>query len=149
MKQRGFTLIELLVVIAIIGLLSTLAVVSLNSARAKARDAKRLSDISQIQAALDHYYTDNNTYPQTQAALNLGVDVTALCNSAVGWQASCEANETAYMTQLPQDPLNNHAYQYQVSDGTTYNISFTLESEINGFSDGLSATPSGLTDVTP
>lgn len=47
-KQRGFTLIELLVVIAIIGLLSTMAVVSLNSARGKARDAKRVSDIKQI-----------------------------------------------------------------------------------------------------
>ena len=45
---KGFTLIELLVVIAIIGLLSTMAVVSLNSARGKARDAKRVSDIKQI-----------------------------------------------------------------------------------------------------
>ena len=47
-KQKGFTLIELLVVIAIIGLLSTMEVVSLNSARGKARDAKRVSDVKQI-----------------------------------------------------------------------------------------------------
>ncbi|OGF28605.1 hypothetical protein A2477_00750 [Candidatus Falkowbacteria bacterium RIFOXYC2_FULL_47_12] len=47
-KCQGFTLIELLVVIAIIGLLSTMAVVSLNSARGKARDAKRVSDVKQI-----------------------------------------------------------------------------------------------------
>jgi len=46
--QRGFTLIELLVVVSIIGILSTLAVFALNDARAKARDAKRLSDVKQI-----------------------------------------------------------------------------------------------------
>ena len=54
-KQRGFTLIELLVVIAIIGLLSTLAVVALNNARMKSRDAKRVSDVKQIQTALELY----------------------------------------------------------------------------------------------
>ena len=47
-QRKGFTLIELLVVIAIIALLSTLAVVALNNAREKSRDAKRVSDIKQI-----------------------------------------------------------------------------------------------------
>jgi prepilin-type N-terminal cleavage/methylation domain-containing protein len=51
-NKKGFTLIELLVVIAIIGLLSTMAVISLNSARAKARDAKRLSDVKQLSTTL-------------------------------------------------------------------------------------------------
>ena len=61
-NQKGFTLIELLVVIAIIGLLSTLAIVSLNSARSKARDAKRVSDMRQIQTAMEVYYTDFSSY---------------------------------------------------------------------------------------
>ena len=47
-NQKGFTLIELLVVIAIIGLLSSLAVVSLSSARNKANDARIKSDLSQV-----------------------------------------------------------------------------------------------------
>jgi prepilin-type N-terminal cleavage/methylation domain-containing protein len=61
--RRGFTLVELLVVIAIIGLLSTVAVVSLSSARAKARDTKRLADMRQIMTALELYKDINGTYP--------------------------------------------------------------------------------------
>lgn len=63
-KARGFTLIELLVVIAIIGILSSVVLASLNSARAKARDARRLSDLHQIRNALELYASDNNgAYP--------------------------------------------------------------------------------------
>ena len=61
--KQGFTLIELLVVIAIIGLLSTLSVIALNSARSKARDAKRISDVKQMQVALEMYYNDMGDYP--------------------------------------------------------------------------------------
>ena len=58
-NRKGFTLIELLVVIAIIGLLSTMAVVSLNSARQKARDAKRVSDVKQIATVLQLAASEN------------------------------------------------------------------------------------------
>ena len=62
-NNQGFTLIELLVVIAIIGLLSSVVLASLNTARIKARDAVRLSDMRQIQLALALYYDSNNAYP--------------------------------------------------------------------------------------
>lgn len=62
MKQKAFTLIELLVVISIIGLLASVVLVSLNSARAKARDARRRADLRQIATAMDMYFDKYNTY---------------------------------------------------------------------------------------
>ncbi|KKS27356.1 MAG: fimbrial protein pilin [Parcubacteria group bacterium GW2011_GWC1_42_11] len=62
-KSKGFTLIELLLVISIISLLSSIVLASLNSARAKARDAKRLSDMHQMQIALDMYLGQFGGYP--------------------------------------------------------------------------------------
>jgi len=67
-KIRGFTLIELLVVVAIIGLLSSVMLASLNSAREKARDAKRLSDMHQMQVALELYYNTFGSYPNSDYA---------------------------------------------------------------------------------
>ena len=67
-KIKGFTLIELLVVIAIIGILSSVVLASLNTARAKARDAKRLSDMHQMQIALEFYYDFFGRYPDSDNA---------------------------------------------------------------------------------
>ena len=61
--QSGFTLIELLVVIAIIGMLSSIVLASLNSARLKARDTRRFADMEQLQTALALYYDTNAAYP--------------------------------------------------------------------------------------
>ena len=63
--QKGFTLIELLVVVAIIALLSSIILASISTARSKARDAKRLSDIDQIRIALELYRDKNGQYPDS------------------------------------------------------------------------------------
>ena len=65
----GFTLIELLVVIAIIGILSSVVLTSLTGARAKGRDTRRVSDISQLRLALEMYYDSKQTYPTATSAL--------------------------------------------------------------------------------
>lgn len=62
-NKKGFTLIELLVVITIIGVLSSVVLVSLNSARAKSRDSARIQATTQFRNALELYYSDNKSYP--------------------------------------------------------------------------------------
>lgn len=124
-KQRGFTLIELLVVIAIIGLLSTLAVVALNNARLKSRDAKRVSDIKQIQTALELYYNDANAYP---ASLGIKIE-----NAGV-----------TYMSAVPTNPTPSNdgsicsTNSYTYVSGAPYST-YTLTYCLGGITGGVPA----------
>lgn len=92
-KQKGFTLIELLVVIAIIGLLSTLAVVALNNARAKSRDARRLSDVKQMQTAMELYFNDCGSYPASTTPGGTIAQNDGTCTGTV-----------TYMAVVPNNP---------------------------------------------
>ncbi|HKK54015.1 MAG TPA: type II secretion system protein [Patescibacteria group bacterium] len=145
-NKKGFTLIELLVVIAIIGLLSTLAIVALNSARQKSRDAKRVADIKQIQTALEIYYNDNFEYP---ANVESGSSIGTTTGAGV-----------IYMTGVPTAPTpadgtcegdtgsNNNAYTYVQEDGPTgssYSLSYCLGAETGNVPAGpQTATPGGV-----
>lgn len=68
LHPRGFTLVELLVVISIISLLASIVLTSVNSARAKARDARRLTDMKTMQTALEFYYDQFGQYPDSDNA---------------------------------------------------------------------------------
>jgi type II secretion system protein G len=141
--KKGFTLIELLVVVAIIGLLATLSIVALNTARAKARDAKRVGDIKQIQTALELYYNDNGGYPST--------DIIAAKTIAT--------NSIVYMNQVPTAPVpydnpsgstvctaTNNAYVYSANtNNTSYTLTYCLGGDTGGLLKGLAtATPAGI-----
>ena len=65
-KKNGvwFTLIELLVVLGIIGLFASIVFASIGGARKNTRDKVRLSDIKQIELALNLYQTQNGCYPR-------------------------------------------------------------------------------------
>jgi general secretion pathway protein G len=142
MNKKGFTLIELLVVIAIIGLLSTLAVVALSSARLKARDSKRLSDLKQVQTALELYFTDNNAYP-AGAAINLGTANYICLNDAAGFTVTGCADP--YMGLVPSDPLSTQNYVYTVAAGNlSYTLTAVLEGEVGDLSGTVTASESGI-----
>ncbi|MBI2046291.1 MAG: type II secretion system protein [Parcubacteria group bacterium] len=107
-KNKGFTLIELLVVIAIIGILSSVVLASLNTARQKSRDAKRIADLKQLQLALELYFDANRAYPPILDSL-----------------------ATIYIPSIPQDPLITPAYQYAAllsgTSCTSYHLGATME----------------------
>ncbi|MFA7286154.1 MAG: prepilin-type N-terminal cleavage/methylation domain-containing protein [Patescibacteria group bacterium] len=137
--RKGFTLIELLVVIAIIALLSTLAVVALNNARQKSRDAKRVADVKQVQTALELYFADQNAYPIATVTLG-GASATCL-SSGGGISGSCSG--TTYMGQVPSAPTGT--YDYDSTAGTDYTIDFTLEGQTGSLASGShTANPSGI-----
>lgn len=102
---RGFTLIELLVVIAIIGILSSVVLASLSSARARGRDAVRQSDVRQLQNALELYYNDANRYPAVSGAAQASELQSTLVPS--------------YISVIPSDPSGAPA-QYQYYSGPPY-----------------------------
>lgn len=135
--QSGFTLIEMLVVISIIGILATLVAANLNSARSRARDAERKSDIKNIQTALRLYYNDFGGYPKASGGGNiLGCGTgTSLCPWRSEWAVTVNGGTTVYMSTLPGDPLTStQSYRYTYTDSDDYVLSACLEngSDTNG-----------------
>lgn len=113
--SRGFTLIELLVVIAIIGILSSVVLASLNTARTKGRDAARAADIEQIRNAIVMYQNDHNGNYPPAAGCNaswccLGAGSAGRCWAGQFWgNDALDAALRPYLSTIPDDPLNNTA----------------------------------------
>lgn len=106
--KKGFTLIELLVVIAIIGILSGVVLTNLNSARGKARDGRRISDIKQIQVALELFAEQcGGRYPANTFA-------TGNTLQAGSSNTSCSSvNFGQFLSTIPKDPSNSSlGYKY-------------------------------------
>jgi len=135
--KKGFTLVELMVVIAIISLLTGIIVSNLTSSRAKARDAKRISDVGQIQLALELYFDRCKSYPVPE-----GVGV-------VPSDFTCAANENIklsnYISKIPQPSTEagqSSGYEYFVDNAiapSDYILKAKLENYSEVLKDGLSS----------
>jgi len=142
----AFTLVELLVVIAIISIIAVLGMVSLSNARMKSRDAKRVTDVKQVQVALEMFYNTNNRYPTTDE-WNAGTIVSTSSSGEVVY----------FLTSIPAAPLpadgdcdiDSNAYAYTPTvNGEDYSINFCLGSKVSSAIPGngglLSASPLGI-----
>lgn len=127
-RTSGFTLIELLVVIAIIGVLASIVLASLNNARQKSRDARRVTDIKQLQLALELFFdAQGNAYPASSSTC------TGAPGTGDGENGGLQAlANKGYIPQVPRDPNSTTAapscYKYATpSPITTYHLGGTLE----------------------
>ncbi len=108
--KKGFSLIELLVVIAIIAILTAIITSNFGQSKAKARDAKRVSDLAQIQLALELFFDRCNGYP---------LSITDTSQTIV----SCPNGITlgTYISKVPTDTM--YPYVYGVNDAINANPS--------------------------
>lgn len=124
MMRKGFTLIELLIVIAILGVLGAILFVSIGGApQARARDAKRIADLRNLQQAIMLYYLEKGQFPARTSD--------SCCD---GWdQGFCQADGSdgfiepleaeGYVGSTPGDPLYSggcSGYSYYVYPAGSY-----------------------------
>ncbi len=137
-NKAGFTLIEIVIVLGIIGVIATLSAVSLNSIRQNSRNAIRISDIKQIQSALELYRAAEKSYPSS---------------ITVGQALMGSTSSSTYMARIPSnpDPRNDgdcpDSDYYYENDGTGYKIDFCLSNAAGNLTAGKKcATPQGISD---
>lgn len=128
-KRRGFTLIELLIVMAILGILTVIGVGNFQSARIKARDLKRKSDLATISKSLEAYANDYGSYPRSNAS---GEIICQPPNTACPWGSAFTdggTKNTIYAAALPEEDLTGRVYKYVSATGADFRLYAILENE--------------------
>jgi len=130
-KQAGVTLTELILAIALIAVLATVSVLLLDpqEKRAKARDNRRISDLTTLDRSINEYLLDTGNYPDAPLTLRDSTTLPpggiALDRSADGW---IDANLSTYTSHLPLDPINDSTYRYYYyRDTNGYELNAVIE----------------------
>lgn len=140
-NKKGFSLIELLVVIAIIAILTAIVTSNFTQSKAKARDAKRVSDIAQIQLALALFFDRCNAYPSTDGESGEVVETMSAptCPNKSNNEPVALGD---YISVIPHPPVGTSETSYgYISDGYDYIISIGLENKGAALDDDIDGSP--------
>jgi prepilin-type N-terminal cleavage/methylation domain-containing protein len=156
-ERQGFTLIEILIVVAIIAILASVVLVGLGPTQQSGRDARRLSDLHEIQNALELFYNKCGFYPGSVDAS--GKCVTTLpagaaypsgaASSQYGGVAVNLAAGTSGLglSTLPNDPTTNKSYLYRVSAASSPS-QYMLEAQLENLNNSVFTSYSVPADFT-
>jgi prepilin-type N-terminal cleavage/methylation domain-containing protein len=122
--KRAFTIVELLITFLLIGILASIAIFALSHTRAKSRDAKRVSDVQVIRAALEQHWLTMASYPSAAVQTDLGTG-TAKNITSLGLEGEPPSG-TRYVF-VPTGPVAGEYYQYQSTLSYGYALRFVTE----------------------
>jgi len=160
-NENGFTLVEILIVVGIIALVGIFAVVAVNSARSKQRDATRLSNVRQVQSALEDYFNETNAYPSGDN-VPLGDSGASACLATTGFHGDCSAEKATIIRIVPRtyegglsgkvtcgNPARNAFCYSAKQNGELYGIQFELENGLTsvGLQKGVNCALPGKMQV--
>lgn len=147
LNNKGFTIVELLIVIVVIGILALLVITTYSGIQAKARNAKRQTDIQSIQTQLEAFFSQNGYYPSL-SNLNssswLDSNMKSLDkNALVDPSSTCDPTTTGCLGGSSSGVAKQYQYNVTQSDGSacgtpdaTNCAKYTLTAEYEGTVNG-------------
>ena len=146
-QRKGFTLIEILIVVAIIAILASVVLVGLGPTQQSGRDARRISDLKEIQNGLELFYNKCGFYPglvDSSGACTAGTPGTTWDDLATALTSS---STDIGVGTVPNDPSSNRSYGYDVpNDSTSYVLGAALENANNSVLNGYTPPANIPTD---
>jgi len=132
-------LVQILLLIGAMALVGVFAVLAVGSAKMTSRDAVRLSDVRQVQSALEDFFNERSAYPEG-ATIPLGDTAQSACLSVSGFRADCSQEPETIMRFVPRtlevgikglvtcgNPARKALCYTQTGGGEGYGIAFELE----------------------